>query len=189
MALHVFGPAVDVQAGGGDLRFPHHAYQAAMAEAFTGVAPFARARLNAGVVRVAGVKMAKSAGNLVLVRELLAGYPAAAIRMLILDRRWDEDWDYEPAGLEAAASRLDRLHAAAGRLRRGAAGLDDAAVAAVRAALASDLDVPAALRIAEEEGGPAARAAGSCSHCGSRGPGRGWYRGRSHSGKYLMARP
>ena len=54
MALHAFGPAVDVQAGGGDLRFPHHAYQAALAEAFTGVTPFARARLNAGVVRVAG---------------------------------------------------------------------------------------------------------------------------------------
>ena len=54
MALHAFGPAVDVQAGGGDLRFPHHAYQAALAEAFTGVAPFSRTRLNAGVVQVAG---------------------------------------------------------------------------------------------------------------------------------------
>ena len=145
----------------GDLRFPHHAYQAAMAEAFTGVTPFARARLNAGVVRVAGAKMAKPAGNLVLVGDLLAGYPAAAIRLLILDRRWDEDWDYERAGLDAAAARLDRLHAAAARPRRGVAGLDDAAVAAVRAALASDLDVPAALRIAEEEGGSAARAVGS----------------------------
>ena len=161
MALHVFGPAVDVQAGGGDLRFPHHAYQAAMAEAFTGVTPFARARLNAGVVRVAGAKMAKPAGNLVLVGDLLAGYPAAAIRLLILDRRWDEDWDYERAGLDAAAARLDRLHAAAARPRRGVAGLDDAADAAVRAALASDLDVSAALRIAEEEGGSAARAVGS----------------------------
>ena len=58
MALHAFGPAVDVQAGGGDLNFPHHAYQAALAEAFTGVTPFARSRLNAGVVRVAGAKMA-----------------------------------------------------------------------------------------------------------------------------------
>ena len=48
MALHAFGPALDVQAGGGDLRFPHHAYQAAMAEAFTGVKPFARAALNVG---------------------------------------------------------------------------------------------------------------------------------------------
>lgn len=161
MALHAFGPAVDIQAGGGDLRFPHHAYQAAMAEAFTGVTPFARARLNAGVVRVDGAKMAKSAGNLVLVRDLLAGYPAAAIRLLILDRRWDEDWDYEHAGLDAAAARLDRLHAAAGHPRRGAASVDDAAVAAVRTALASDLDVPGALGIAEEEGGPAARAVGS----------------------------
>ena len=49
--------------GGADLRFPHHAYQAALAEAFTGVTPFARARLNVGVVSVAGAKMAKSTGQ------------------------------------------------------------------------------------------------------------------------------
>jgi hypothetical protein len=34
-------------------------------------------------------------------------------------------------------------------------------VAATRAALASDLDVPAALRVAEEEGGQAARSLGA----------------------------
>ena len=152
MALHSFGPAVDVQAVGGDLRFPHHAYQAGMAEVFTGVRPFARARLNVGVVRVAGAKMAKSAGNLVLVGDLLAGYPAAAVRLLILDRPWDEDWDYDRAGLDAAAARLERIAAAAGRPGRATAGNGRAAVAAVRAALACDLDVPAALRIAEGAG-------------------------------------
>jgi cysteinyl-tRNA synthetase len=156
MALHSFGPAVDVQAGGADLRFPHHAYQAGLAEAFTGVMPFARARLNAGTVRVAGAKMAKSAGNLVLVSDLLRDYPAAAIRLLILDRRWDADWDFEPLGLDAAAARLERLHAAAGRPDHG-----DGAVAAVRAALANDIDVPEALRIAEDSGGQAARTLGS----------------------------
>ena len=164
MALHAFGPAVDVQAGGGDLRFPHHAYQAALAEAFTGVAPFSRARLNAGVVRVAGAKMAKSTGNLVLVSDLLKEYPAAAVRLLILDRRWDQDWDYSPAGLDAAGARLDRLHAAAGRPERGVAGGvrgSGPAVTAMRAALANDLDVPAALNIAEENGGQAARSLGS----------------------------
>jgi cysteinyl-tRNA synthetase len=158
MALHEFGPAIDVQAGGGDLRFPHHAYQAALAEAFTGVTPFARARLNAGVVRVAGAKMAKSAGNLVLVNELLKEYPAAALRLLILDRRWDQDWDFSLAALDTAGARLERLHAAAGRPERGIGG---SALAAVRAALAHDLDVPTALRIAEDEGGPAARSLGS----------------------------
>ena len=114
MALHAFGPAVDIQAGGGDLRFPHHAYQTAMAEAFTGVTPFARAQLNAGVVHVSGAKMAKSTGNLVLVSDLLAEYPAGVIRLLILDRPWARDWDYDHAGLEAAAARLERLAAAAG---------------------------------------------------------------------------
>jgi len=161
MALHAFGPAVDVQAGGGDLRFPHHAYQAALAEAFTGVAPFSRARLNAGVVRVAGAKMAKSTGNLVLVSDLLKEHPAAAVRLLILDRRWDQDWDFIPAGLDAAGARLDRLHAAAGRPERGVAGSGEPAVAAMRAALANDLDVPAALQIAEDHGGQAARSLGS----------------------------
>ncbi|HEY7143681.1 MAG TPA: cysteine--tRNA ligase [Streptosporangiaceae bacterium] len=161
MALHAFGPTVDVQAGGGDLRFPHHAYQAALAEALTGVTPFARARLQAGVVRIGGAKMAKSAGNLVLVRELLASYPAAAVRLLILGRPWAQDWDYQPAGLETAAARLERLQSAAGRPARGTPGAPEAAVSAVRAALASDLDVPEALSIAEDSGGQAARVLGS----------------------------
>ena len=161
MALHTFGPAIDVQAGGADLGFPHHAYQAALAEALTGVAPFARARLNVGMVRVAGAKMAKSTGNLVLVSELLKEHPAAVVRLLILDRRWDDDWDFSRAGLDAAAARLERLHAAAGRPERGAAGSGGTAVAAMRAALAGDLDVPAALRIAEDGGGQAARSLGS----------------------------
>ena len=161
MALHAFGPAVDVQAGGGDLCFPHHAYQAALAEAFTGVTPFSRARLNAGVVRVAGAKMAKSAGNLVLVSELLKEHSAAAVRLLILDRRWDRDWDFSQAALDEAAARLERLHAAAGRPERADGGDGGTAVAAMRAALAHDLDVPAALRIAEDEGGQAARSLGT----------------------------
>ncbi len=155
IALHAFGSSVDVQAGGGDLRFPHHAYQAALAEALTGVTPFARVAFGVGVVRVDGRKMAKSAGNLVLVGDLLGKYPAAAVRLLILDRPWDQGWDYEQADLEAAAARLDRLHAAAGR---PGSGSGEAAVTRLRAALRTDLDVPAALAIAEEAGGQAARA-------------------------------
>jgi len=167
MALHAFGPAIDIHAGGGDLRFPHHAYQAALAETFTGVIPFARARMNVGVVRVAGAKMAKSAGNLVLAGDLLKDYPAAAIRLLILDRRWDADWDYDRAGLDAAAARLERLQQAAGRPDRGmpgasaGAGSGSPALDAVHDVLHQDLDVTAALRIAEDSGGQAARVLGS----------------------------
>src|SRR3954469_17076291 len=86
--LTTFGPALDLHAGGDDLRFPHHAYEAEMAEAVTGVRPFARAWMHVGAVGVDGRKMAKSVGNLVLVADLLKEVPAAALRLLLLDRRW-----------------------------------------------------------------------------------------------------
>jgi cysteinyl-tRNA synthetase len=153
MAMSVFGPAVDIHAGGADLRFPHHAYHAAMAEAFTGVRPYARAWLHVGTVTIGGAKMAKSAGNLVLLEELLAGHPAAAVRLMILDRPWAGSWDYQPGLLDAAAARLENLYQAAGR---GAAS-DPAAVGEMRRLLATELDVPAALDLAIGTGGGPAR--------------------------------
>jgi cysteinyl-tRNA synthetase len=153
MALSTFGVGVDVHAGGNDLRFPHHAYHSAMAEAFTGVSPYARAWLHVGVVTVDGVKMAKSVGNLVLVGDLLADHTAAALRLMILDRPWAEDWDYRAAFLEAAAARLADLYQAAGRTREMSQhGADE-----VRRLLAADLNVPAALDVAIETGGAPAR--------------------------------
>ena len=153
MAMSVFGPAVDVHAGGADLRYPHHAYHAAMAEAFTGVRPYARAWLHVGTVTIDGAKMAKSAGNLVLLDELLAGHPAAAVRLMILDRPWAESWDYHPGLLAAAQARLDSLYRAAART--GSA--EPAALAELARLLALDLDVPAALDVAIDSGGGPAR--------------------------------
>jgi cysteinyl-tRNA synthetase len=152
MALSVFGAGVDVHAGGADLRFPHHAYHSAMAEAFTGVRPYARAWLHAGTVRVEGAKMAKSTGNLVLVRDLVEDHPAAAVRLMILDRLWGEDWDYSPALLDRADKRLEDLYRAAGRTVT-----DSAAVPEIGRLLAADLNVTAAIDVAIEEGGAAAR--------------------------------
>ena len=153
MALSVFGPAMDVHAGGAELRFPHHAYHAAMAEAFTGVRPYARAWFHTGVVTIDGAKMAKSAGNLVLLDDLLAAHPAGAVRLMILDRPWAQGWDYRPALLDAAAIRLESLYRAAARNVPG----EEAALGELRRLLATDLDVPAALDLAIEAGGAAAR--------------------------------
>ncbi|QZY30000.1 cysteine--tRNA ligase [Nocardioides coralli] len=150
MAMSVFGTGVDVLVGGADLVFPHHAYQAAMVEAATGVQPFARRQMHVGTVHVAGAKMAKSTGNLVHVRDLLADHEGAAIRLLLLHRRWDEPWDYDPGQLAEATALLDRLRAAAGRPASG--GRE-----AVLTALLDDLDVPQAVGVAEERGGEAAR--------------------------------
>jgi len=153
MALSAFGVGVDVHAGGNDLRFPHHAYHSAMAEAFTGVRPYARAWLHAGTVTVGGVKMAKSAGNLVLVSDLLTRHPAAAVRLMILDRHWAGDWEYSGVSLDAAAARLADLYHAAGRTHTPS----QPAAAEIRRLLATDLNVPAALEVAIVTGGAPAR--------------------------------
>jgi cysteinyl-tRNA synthetase len=151
MALAAQGASVDVLVGGDDLVFPHHAYQAAMVEAVTGVRPFARAQLHVGEVRLAGRKMAKSTGNLVLVDDVLAACTPAALRLLLVNRRYDEPWDYEPRLLPEAEATLERLYAAAS----SAASVDDPD-AAIRL-LRDDLDVPAALARAEADGGEVAR--------------------------------
>jgi L-cysteine:1D-myo-inositol 2-amino-2-deoxy-alpha-D-glucopyranoside ligase len=148
---------VDVLAGGADLAFPHHAYQIAMAQAAVGVTPFARRQFRVGTVRLEGHKMAKSTGNLVLVSDLLRsadrmGASGAAVRLMLLDRRWNKAWDYQPNALRDATRLLEDLYVAGGT--RASAPI---AVAAVRAALLDDLDVPKAVRIAIDAGGDAAR--------------------------------
>jgi cysteinyl-tRNA synthetase len=97
--------------------------------------------------------MAKSAGNLVLLEELLASHPAAAVRLMILDRPWAESWDYRPELLDVATARLENLYQAAGRT----AASDPAAVDEMRRLLATELDVPAALDLAIGTGGGPAR--------------------------------
>lgn len=153
MALATLGGLVDVLVGGADLAFPHHAYQVAMASAAGGTTPFARRRMGVGTVRVGGAKMAKSTGNLVLVRDVLAEHAGPALRLALLDRPWAQDWDYDPGALAAAADLLDALYRAAAGRGPGS----PAALAAVRAALLDDLDVPTAVRTAVEAGGDAAR--------------------------------
>jgi cysteinyl-tRNA synthetase len=151
MAWATFGSSVDVLVGGEDLTYPHHVYQSAMVEDATGVGPFARRQLHVGSVLHDGTKMAKSTRNLVLVGELLERAPGAAVRLMLLHRRWSEAWEYVPADLEHAVATLERLYAASGRPGSAAGRLE------VLRALAEDLDVPRAVALAEDAGGVAAR--------------------------------
>ncbi len=153
MAWAVSGSSIDVLVGGQDLTFPHHAYQAAMVEAASGISPFARRQMHVGAVRHDGAKMAKSTQNLVLVSDLTSRHRGAAVRLMLLHRRWQEPWEYDESQLEAAEKLLDQLFAAAGRGGESAAGADT-----LLRTLLHDLDVPAAVALALDEGGAAARA-------------------------------
>lgn len=151
MAMSVLGASVDILAGGAELAYPHHAYQASMVEAASTVTPFARVRLHVGTVHRDGAKMAKSTGNLTLVSDLLREFPPAAVRLLVLNRAWHTPWEFRSIDLDGAASVLESLYAAAGR--PGTASATDA----VTEALLDDLDVPRAIAVARDGGGEAAR--------------------------------
>ncbi len=152
MALDAHGASLDVLVGGADLAFPHHAYQSAMAEAVSGVRPFARRQMHVGTVRSGGEKMAKSTGNLVLVRDLLDRHSGGGVRLLLLNRPWAEAWDFDPAELATAEELRTALYAKAGE-----SGADADGPARVIAALLADLDVPRAIEAALTSGGEAAR--------------------------------
>ena len=152
MSVATCGPTVDVHVGGEDLAFPHHVYEALQAEAFTGVRPFARAWMHVGSVLVEGEKMAKSAGNLVYVHDVLDRFPPGALRLLILSRHWSEPWEFDEAGLERAARELENLWRYG-----GASGDRDVAEHQVALALLDDLDVFRALALAKEAGGQVLR--------------------------------
>lgn len=152
MALSLFGSSLDIHCGGADLAYPHHACESALAEAATGVAPFARVWLRAAVVEVNGQKMAKSTGNLVLVEDLLRTHSPAALRLLCLNRPRNVPWSFTEDALDAAEATVRALHAAASG--DGDAGAPEA----MEAALLNDLDIQQAIAVALDEGGPAARA-------------------------------
>ena len=87
--------------------------------------------------------MSKSKGNLVFVSALRDGdVDPMAIRLALLRHHYRSDWEWTDAGSTAAVDRLARWRAAVARARGPPAG---AGRRGVRAALADDLDAPAAL--------------------------------------------
>ena len=143
IALNRLGATLDVQGGGSDLVFPHHEHSAIEAEAATGVWPFARAYVHAGLVGLEGEKMSKSRGNLVFVSRLLAdGVDPRALRLALLAGHYRADREWSPAALDAGIARVAAWSAGVAR-PTGPAG--EELLSAVRRALSADLDTPAAL--------------------------------------------
>jgi L-cysteine:1D-myo-inositol 2-amino-2-deoxy-alpha-D-glucopyranoside ligase len=150
----------DVQGGGSDLLFPHHEMstshlrvlcpgpegEAAPGGAIAaegGEPAGARTHVHAGLVSYKGEKMSKSLGNLVLVSRLReSGHDPMAIRLALLAHHYRTEWEWDDTSLPDGEARLVRWRDAVSGNGGPSA---DATLAAVRAALANDLDAPAAL--------------------------------------------
>jgi cysteinyl-tRNA synthetase len=142
------GETIDIHGGGLDLVFPHHENEIAQSTCAHRGAPMARYWLHNGLVNVASEKMAKSLGNVVLVRDLLAEQPGEAVRLGLLSAHYRQPLDWTADQLGEAKRKLDRLY---GALRD--AGIRGAQrempqtmpAASVVAALEDDLNTPQAV--------------------------------------------
>jgi L-cysteine:1D-myo-inositol 2-amino-2-deoxy-alpha-D-glucopyranoside ligase len=142
MALDLLGERFDVQAGGSDLVFPHHEMCASEAQVLTGT-PFARAYVHAGMVGYDGEKMSKSKGNLVFVSALRrSDVDPMAIRLTLLRHHYRSDWEWTDDQLWSSVDQLEQWRRA---LAVGAGAPAARLVETVLAALAADLDAPAAV--------------------------------------------
>ena len=149
MSTAHLGEQIDIHGGGSDLVFPHHENEIAQAESLTGQAPFCGYWLHNGMLKLDGVKMSKSLGNLVLARELMERFDPDHLRLYLLSQHYREDADYREGALEALAGRFERFRLAA----VGANGLavgDPVLRAAFTAAMDDDLGTPQALDILDE---------------------------------------
>jgi L-cysteine:1D-myo-inositol 2-amino-2-deoxy-alpha-D-glucopyranoside ligase len=147
IALGLLGDTIDVQGGGNDLLYPHHECSAAHAERLTGARPFARHYVHAGMIGLDGEKMSKSKGNLVFVSRLRGdGVDPMAVRLGLLSGHYRADREWTDDVRKTGEERLARWRAAAvAPAGPSGAGL----LAAVREALADDLDAPAALTVVD----------------------------------------
>ncbi|HEY8490211.1 MAG TPA: cysteine--tRNA ligase [Dehalococcoidia bacterium] len=148
MSTEILGDQIDIHGGGRDLTYPHHENEIAQSECATGARPFCRWWLHNGMVQLDGVKMSKSLGNLVLVRDLLREAEPDHLRLYLLSTHYRADADYRSGALRALGERYGRLKAAAATAPGpgtgpGAERLERAFLAAVE----EDFDAPAALDV------------------------------------------
>jgi len=138
------GLPFDVQGGGADLLFPHHEMSSSHARLLGG-AP--RVHAHAGLVAYQGEKISKSRGNLVFVSRLRnADVDPMVIRLALLAHHYRAEWEWFDDELTTAEHRLAAWRAAAAV---GAGGRGTRVLDGVRAALAEDLDAPAALAVVD----------------------------------------
>ncbi len=118
MATKYLGQPFDIHGGGLENIFPHNECEIAQIEAATDL-PFCNYWLLNNMVTVDGVKMGKSLGNAIYIKDLLQQYPPMTVRFFILSSHYRSPTDFSREALEAAHRGLERLYGTVGLVREG----------------------------------------------------------------------
>ncbi|PWV98748.1 cysteinyl-tRNA synthetase [Hoeflea marina] len=139
------GETFDIHGGGLDLIFPHHENEIAQSVCAHGGATMANVWMHNGFLQVEGRKMSKSDGNFVTIAELLETdkfggrkWPGEVLRLAMLMTHYREPIDFSVKRLEEAERLVGRWPT-----DTASGGTADATVVA---ALADDMNTPAAVQ-------------------------------------------
>jgi cysteinyl-tRNA synthetase len=126
MSTKYLGPSFDIHGGGLDLMFPHHENELAQSECATGK-PFARFWMHNGLTTIRTKsrsgewktdKMAKSAGNTIDAKALVATQGAEAVRYLLLSTHYRSPIEFSDEVLSNNRKALAVFHRLFERVER-----------------------------------------------------------------------
>jgi cysteinyl-tRNA synthetase len=139
MAWKHLGETFDIHGGGIDLVFPHHENEIAQSCCAFHSKVMANFWMHNGFLQVEGEKMAKSAGNFIVIRKVLADWPGDVVRLSMLASHYRQPINWTVKGLEEAEKALSSFWDAA------ATDAEPRPASGVLDALLDDLNTPKAI--------------------------------------------
>ncbi len=118
MASKYLGQPFDIHGGGLENMFPHNECEIAQSEAAADGTPFANYWVLAGSLTIDGVKMSKSLGNSVTIKEALGRWRSSVIRTFILSIHYRSPVDFSETAIDAVGRGWERINSTANRVRQ-----------------------------------------------------------------------
>ncbi len=109
MSRKYLGETFDIHGGGQDLIFPHHENEIAQSEG-ANQKPFANYWIHHGFVTIRDVKMSKSLGNFLTIRDILNNYHPEILRFFIFSTHYRNPLDFSESAMQDATVGLERLY-------------------------------------------------------------------------------
>ena len=114
MSKKTLGLPFDIHGGGRDLIFPHHENEIAQScctsASIEEPDSYAKYWMHNGFVTINGEKMAKSLGNIILVKDLAENYHGEVIRLALLSSHYRQGLDWNEKVIHQAKKLINKLY-------------------------------------------------------------------------------
>ena len=113
MSEDSLGLPFDIHGGGNDLIFPHHENEIAQTCGAHGLEQpelFVKYWIHNGMLDMDGMKMSKSLGNILYIRDLLEKYSGEVLRLTLLSGHYRQPLNFNDKAIQQCQANLDRMY-------------------------------------------------------------------------------